>query len=425
MKPTLPSEISNKADIHTKLGAIREFSAMALGSFYLVNTMLSRTAPEKAALWTAIAFSLLTGLGSSYSHYELDRQHQASSESKARGSYQPLLPTIENGPLITYSQGFMLLVTAVGQANDFVGFPEDIIDLEVDGHVSNFYLIVINLVFLFFGLLGAWAEVRACKIAMEINNGTAQPTDENPNQKIDFWTLFSLAMKTIQMAITSLLFRAKLFDFTLPSKKLNLMDVSSTGLGCAILPALFTTCSSIFYQTFINLNNQGHNDTYTAPDSLSSDLETDIEISGISTEEVSADFLDNTPTSLALTLKTIGLLDDPNNTYATRFEKFLLVGRIMGSATEFSEEVTFLIAASLSRPWFICVLVLATSMGILISVSDARTAANNLENYRRNNKPNIDHTAKSCVEKFLFPFFFCKKHEKNDIETALLAPDSP
>lgn len=419
MKPTHPSEISNKADIHTKLGALREFSAMALGSFYLMNTMLSRMASKNAAFWTAIPFSFLTGLGSSYSHYELDRQHQASSESKARGSYQPLLPTVKNGYLITYSQGFMLLVTAVGQANDFVGFPEDIVDLEVEGHVSNSYLIAINIGLLLFGLIGAWAEVRACKIAMETNNGTAQAADENPNQTADVWTVFSLAMKTLQMGITSLLFWAKVFDLTLPPEKLNLMNVSRKGLGCAIIPALFTTYSSIFYQIFINLNNQGHNDTYTAPDPLASDLEENSETSSTSTEKES-------PTSLfTLILKAIGLLEDANHNHATRFEKFLLVGRILGSATDFSEEVTFLLATRPSQQWLICALILATSFGILISISDARTAANNLENYRINNKPDINSAEKSYTKKLLASFFCNKKYEENSIATPLLTPGEP
>ena len=372
-----------KADTWTNLGAIRELAAMFLGSFFLIESMLE-SAPPHITIGVALSFATFTGTGSAYSHYELDRQHQGGE-----ASHNPETNAVRLS--LSSQQIFMLIITAIGQAGDFVGFPDDMLDLEAAGLLNTNYLIIINIALLILGLAAAWAEVRACKIAMEINNGVTLLTNENPNKHIDRWSLFSLIIKTIQVFLTSILFWAKVSDTFFGADEMTPMKVSIMGLIYALPLTLVVTYCMVFYQYFINVNNQGHFNS-----ALSESLESQIE------EEDDQNSLE-TRTNLEkfwVALKKAGILqDDSAHNYAMRFEKLMLLGRLLGTATEFSEELTFLLTDFFTPQWLPLILITCLTVGLILSVSDARTAANNLKDYRKEH-PADNILSSSCCNLF-------------------------
>ncbi len=400
-----------EADIHTYFGAVREFSAVFLGTFYQMYALFKRTTPPLTASLLAAACALITGAGSSYTHYELDRQHQTGSEKKPKigdSSYSS-----SKSSSLSYAQCMLLLTTAFGQANDSVGFPSNILDIAAEGLINNNHLLVIRAALFMLGLMAAWAEIRACKIAMQINNGSAQPEKEDPGLKADGWSKFSIFMKVIQIATTSGLFWARAFDQFIINKKATPMGVSIQGLYAALPLTVFITFCTVFYQHFININNQGHFDHNiifrVSEESERCALEGD-------NDETSS--LAGYMQSFVFALKAVGILHDDisSNRYVTRGEKFLLLGRLLGSAGEFAETLSFLILTALSPQWFLPVLFACLVTGIVISISDARTARNNLEDNRKKSQTLVSPEHKVTS---LSSFFCCTKPEKDDLEQPL------
>ncbi len=418
-----------EADIHTRLGAIRELFAMSLGTFYQMHTIFRQVTTPQIALCLAIPCAGFTGAGSSYAHYELDRQHQTDTEiDTGTEDRNPLLDadsasSSSESLSLSYGQLFMLIITAIGLANDSVGFPSNVMDLATASYLSSPCLIAITMILFLFGLAAAWAEVRACKIAMQINNGSAQVAEEDPNQKADRWSKFSISMKVMQVAVTSGLFWARVADRVLGFDTITPMGVSKQGLLVASPLTLFITCGTIFYQYYINVNNQGYFDHYT----LMRESETGSK-KGARTSDLPAHPLiektspETCQESFLFALKITGILhdDDPENNYATRIEKILLLGRLLGSAGEFAEEITFLLAEAFSPQWLLPILFICLTVGLVISVSDARTSANNLKEHREKNLVANLPSEEGCLKKLCFSFFFRKDSEESYVSASLL-----
>ena len=84
-------------------------------------------------------------------------------------------------------------------------------------------------------------------------------------------------------------------------------------------------------------------------------------------------------------LQTIGFVKDPNERHVSRLEKLLLPGRVLGTATDFAEEILFLMRNILSAPLYLLGAVVTTIVGLAMSGSDGRNAINNLRDFRQTN----------------------------------------
>lgn len=267
---------------------------------------------------------------------------------------------LTNNGKITPMQSFMLIVSMIGGSGDFMGFIEDITNIEASQYLRKPELALQGLFLLAVGLLAAWAEARAKKNAMETNNGTAKSAEENPNQDADKWTLGSLVIKTLQTATANALFYASIADKLCGFKVDTDFDVSYKGLLCALIPMMYVTWSTVSYQYYINVSHQGHFDSLS-PEITADELAEcgDVATLGADLEEGADN--DSCCGQLVNDLKSMGLFDDKR-----------AFGRVLGTATDLAEELLFLLRNKLSSKAYVEAAVGFLVASMIASGSDAR-----------------------------------------------------
>lgn len=381
---------NHHGDCHTQAGAVREFLTMWFNSTYLWASLIDNFLPTSRLPKTPLGYSLpgvIAGAafaaGLAYGSAEIQRtldKYMESSQPLDRDSlhshdnsaapinnnhcYDKLVNFLTDSGKLEPKHVAKITLAMLGQAGDLVGFAVGILNAS-SSFLTPAEKAISNFIILFAGLCASWAAVRPSSHVMKLHAKTARNVPHgqaDPNEKPDGWTLLFLAAKILQTSIANIAFYGTIADKMNHYPSNTLLGVSTHGIVDTLLPIIYVTLSVIFFQYFISVMNQG---LYREHASDNNDLEM--------TQVTQAEPISN----------------DNNIIDTSRTEKvliyILLLGRLMGTGTDCSVPVLFMLNNYLSPSVYLSVALGGTAVGMGISLSDARTCRENWNTFRKKN----------------------------------------
>lgn len=397
---------SFEGDLQTNLGALREFLTMEFNTLYLLLPTLELFASsrhKKTPLGyslpsTVISTILATAIayGSAVIQHAIDKMNEEVVEftpynlPSARPSasvdqpvdqkdefhweklWEECINYLTHSGKLTPSQVAQLAMAKIGQASDLMGFAIGMSNTSPSLGVTT--KIILTSIAFTAGILVSEAAIRPARNAMEFHNNRAfNPPGDDPNGQADGWTNIFLLAKILQTGIANIVFYATLADKINGYKSNTPFNMSKQGILDMLIPTVYVTFSVVFFQNFISVMNQ----QYSRPHE-NQHLDTEsTQFSGQDTPEAA----------------------QPITFCEKTFITFLLMGRMLGTATDCSVPLLTALSDYLSPGAYVGVALGATVVGMGLCTSDWRTNKKNWDKYREKNGRAIDAWVKGVNEK--------------------------
>jgi hypothetical protein len=443
-------------DLETNLGASREFFTMLFNFFYLSASMIEPFAPPQEkktplgySLFSTItggAVALIVAACAAKIQHAIDKLNEKTVEytpvtmtsasvnrHKSESSkltyfewlYKKFMAYFTSSGKLTSWQAIQLAMAKLGQAGDLTGFAVGLLN-SPHSSFSKTEQILLNYSIFMGGVIASEAAVRPSRLAMIFNENKARNVphgESDPNAAADKWTIIFMIAKILQTSIANINFYGGVFDKIMGEEPNTPFGVSSNGIKYGALPIFYVTVSVVLFQYLVSVMNQKHyrehgsekNNEETLPSSDNtsrvvnqmhteehhSSQDNDIEAPyRLVTEDMKEQLFDQEPkiSQPNIEEQPPASEEQPPASWLKGIITFLLIGRMLGTATDCSVPLLFALNSMLSSWVYIAVAVAGTSLGARMSTSDWRTNKQNWDAFYKKNSTLIDSVILS-VEK--------------------------